>query len=83
MPTALTLGKKSPLHEVRKAFHQTGHVALRRVELGLDQDCVRIQGVVPSYYLKQMAQVVAIKVDGINRVENDLRVAGAFSGGIR
>lgn len=63
------------LSEVREAFHQTGYAPLRQVAVGMNEDCIRIAGVVPTYYLKQMAQVVAIRVDGVNRVENELEVA--------
>lgn len=33
-----------------------------------------LSGVVPSYYLKQIAQTVAAKIEGVMQVENRLEV---------
>lgn len=35
---------------------------------------VRIEGCVRSYYMKQMAQTIAIQVPGVEHIENDVEV---------
>lgn len=35
---------------------------------------VSLQGIVPSYFLKQKAQVVAMSVDGVQSIQNELVV---------
>lgn len=41
-------------------------------------DTIFLQGIVPSYYLKQIAQTVASEVDGVDRLVNELDVSRSF-----
>lgn len=59
---------------VLSALHQSEHPALRHVEVAVEGDHVLLRGWVPSYYLKQCAQVAAMKVAGVRTVHNVLRV---------
>lgn len=51
------------------------HAALRNVTYRVDEDTVILYGRVPSYYLKQLAQVKATTIPGIARVDNWIEVA--------
>ena len=59
---------------VQQALHLTGYGELRRVQVGCDGDAVTITGRVPTYYLKQLAQYVALEIPGIQNFRNDLQV---------
>jgi osmotically-inducible protein OsmY len=59
---------------VRQALEATGHTWLQRVAVVTEGGCVVLRGVVPSYYLKQLAQVTALAVPGVETLRNDLRV---------
>lgn len=61
---------------VRNALDKTGHGWLRRIEVGVESGCVVLRGRVPSFYLKQMAQVTVLAVPGADLVRNDLQVEG-------
>jgi hypothetical protein len=37
---------------------------------------VVVHGIIPSYYLKQMAQTVVLRLDGIHSVRNLVEVSG-------
>jgi osmotically-inducible protein OsmY len=42
----------------------------------VDNNRVILRGSVPSYHLKQLAQVHALRVEGVGRLENRLEVRG-------
>lgn len=52
----------------------TGYAALQNVYCEAREDTLILSGVVPSYYMKQVAQTVAGKMDGIKHIENCLEV---------
>ena len=61
--------------QIKEKLHFTQHSALRCVTFTIDEDTVVLFGRVPSYYLKQLAQVKVACVPGIERVDNRIEVA--------
>lgn len=61
----------------RAALEQTGYWHLRKVDLRSDGESLTIFGEVPSYFLKQLAQVAVMSIAGVRQVENRLSVAGS------
>jgi osmotically-inducible protein OsmY len=61
---------------VRSALAQTRHGWLLRVVVVSEGGRVVLQGKVPSYYLKQVAQTIAMAVPGVEVLRNELRVEG-------
>lgn len=59
------------MNQVASRFQACGHPSLRRVEVSVAVDAVTLQGTLPSFYMKQMAQALAKSVDGVARVVND------------
>lgn len=59
---------------VAVALDRTGHGWLRRVTATAAGGVVTLQGKVPSFYLKQLAQVVVTAVAGVELVRNELQV---------
>lgn len=68
------------VHELQQhvidALVNSGYAALAFVGCDIDGGRVILRGSVPSYHLKQLAQVHALRVDGVGRVENRLEVRG-------
>jgi osmotically-inducible protein OsmY len=58
------------------ALEKTGHGWLRRVVVLAEAEVIVLRGKVPSFYLKQMAQVTVMAVPGIELVRNELEVEG-------
>lgn len=60
-----------------KRLQSSGYAALRRLQCEVTEGVVIVQGVVASYFLKQMAQTLIQQLDGIQRVTNlvEVRVA--------
>src|SRR5262245_57127704 len=59
---------------VERALRETGHMPLRAVQVSTCGRLVILQGQVPTYYLKQIAQTATLGVPGVEMVCNDLEV---------
>lgn len=55
----------------------SSHLFLRHVRCGYDQGRLQLEGKVPSFYLKQLAQSLVQGVQGVERVDNRLTVVSA------
>jgi osmotically-inducible protein OsmY len=56
------------------ALVNSGYASLTCVGCEVDNNRVILRGSVPSYHLKQLAQVHALRVEGVARLENRLEV---------
>jgi osmotically-inducible protein OsmY len=66
---------KQLCEDIHRALLATGQMWLRDVVITSNADGrVILQGRVPSYYLKQMAQSVALAVVGVKSLENQIAV---------
>jgi osmotically-inducible protein OsmY len=61
--------------DVRAALRDSGHWELQRVAVTARGGRVRLDGLVRTFYVKQQAQTVAMSVDGVSRLENEVVVA--------
>jgi osmotically-inducible protein OsmY len=59
---------------VRDALRVTGYGSLRDIEVSVDERIVDLCGDVPSYHLKQIAQVTALATPGTHGIRNKLKV---------
>jgi osmotically-inducible protein OsmY len=57
-----------------QALVDSGYAALTFIDCDVDHNRVILRGSVPSYHLKQRAQVCVQRVEGIGRVDNRLEV---------
>ena len=55
-------------------FQSSGYIALRSLRCEVTDAVVIVHGVLPSYYLKQMAQTILHRLDGIESVLNLVEV---------
>jgi osmotically-inducible protein OsmY len=60
---------------VARALRAIGYPSLRAVDVSVGNRRVFLQGRVPSYYMKQVAQAVVLNVPGVTELQNDLDVA--------
>ncbi len=51
-----------------------GLISLRNVAVSVEERCVHLEGQVDTYYAKQLAQNAVLKVEGVERVINELDV---------
>jgi hypothetical protein len=56
------------------ALVESGYAALGRVDCRSAGDAIILHGIVPTYHLKQLAQVFVQRVHGVGRVVNRLDV---------
>lgn len=62
------------IDRAQSALATSPHLSRRRLKLEAKQGKLIVRGTVDSYYLKQMAQETLRKVDGVEKVENQLQV---------
>jgi osmotically-inducible protein OsmY len=60
---------------VERALRASGYGPLRALGVAVQARLVILSGPVPSYYLKQVAQAIALTVPGAHAVRNALHVA--------
>jgi osmotically-inducible protein OsmY len=60
---------------------RAGYAALRAVEVSAREQVVELRGHVPSFYMKQMAQVVTMAVRGVRELRNAIEVTRTGEGG--
>lgn len=66
----------SSLNErVAASLHARGYPSLNRIQCDADGDHVVLRGALGSFFLKQVAQDVAMKVPGVAQVTNQIEVA--------
>jgi osmotically-inducible protein OsmY len=59
---------------IERALRATGYGPLRCIEVAVQARLVVLRGRVPSYYLKQVAQTVALAIPGTHQIRNELNV---------
>ncbi len=72
-PTASpeALSQTGIANQVTSRLHACGHAPLRSLQVSAIPDAILLQGTLPTFYLKQMAQVLAKSVEGVDLVVND------------
>jgi osmotically-inducible protein OsmY len=60
--------------QIRQALQSKGHLSLRGLEFLTEDGLLILRGTVPSYYLKQLAQVTVFAVPGVAEVRNEVQV---------
>lgn len=55
-------------------LHSNPYLAGRRFQVRREADGVTLEGRVGSYFQKQMAQEIILRIDGVSRIDNRLQV---------
>jgi osmotically-inducible protein OsmY len=55
------------------------YLALKNVSCEYREGVLTLRGSLPSYYLKQMAQTAVARLDGVQRIVNEIEVNSARS----
>lgn len=58
-----------------QALRATGYCQLRHLQVYYEHGRITLQGQLPTYYLKQVAQSVILQVDGVREIDNDVRIS--------
>lgn len=67
------------VRNVEQALAASGYMQLRAVEVKVHEGLVTLKGRVPTYYLKQMAQSVAMQHEGVEMLQNNIEVVSTGS----
>jgi len=55
-------------------IHTSPYLAGRRFQVKREADGVTLEGRVGTYFQKQMAQEIILRIDGVSRIDNRLQV---------
>jgi osmotically-inducible protein OsmY len=61
--------------QVQGALTGNPYLSTKQFRIEAANGCVRLEGTVGSFYQKQMAQELLRRVDGVQRIENQLQVS--------
>jgi osmotically-inducible protein OsmY len=64
----------SSTERINRCLKHSSYTALRAVNCDTVRGCFVLGGSVPNFYLKQLAQEMAGKVVGLEKIENHIRV---------
>lgn len=59
---------------ITRRLQTSPYLSIRRVTCRFHEGMLRLQGRVPSYYLKQIAQTMVLEMDGVDEIDNQLEV---------
>ena len=59
---------------VWQALHASGYTQFRQLQVYFEHGRITLQGRLPTYYLKQVAQSAVLSVDGVRDIDNDVKV---------
>ncbi len=62
------------LEQIQGALSSSPYIPARQLHVEAADGLVRIEGTVGSFFQKQMAQEVVRRLDGVQRIENELQV---------
>jgi osmotically-inducible protein OsmY len=71
---ALASGGRAIDCEARERLRRSGYARLREITCEVFDELVVLRGILPSFYLKQVALAAVIDLDGVRRVDNQIRV---------
>jgi osmotically-inducible protein OsmY len=59
---------------IQSTFERLGYSQLSAIHCSTEGDRIRLHGQLDSFYLKQVAQSVAMKVAGTSQIQNEINV---------
>jgi osmotically-inducible protein OsmY len=71
---SVTPPKLSLEDRLKSTFEQLGYPQLSALECSAIGDLICLKGELSSFYLKQVAQSVAVKIPGVREVRNEIEV---------
>jgi hypothetical protein len=60
--------------DLQEQLRNSPYRSVRQLVCYTSKDCVIVSGTVPSYYLKQVAQSLTMRIVGLGQVRNDIQV---------
>jgi osmotically-inducible protein OsmY len=72
--TAPPVRRVDPADLAERALRNSPYLALRNVTCDCRDGVLTLRGCLPTYYLKQVAQAVVARLDGVRQVVNEIQV---------
>lgn len=65
--------------QVKRVLKTSGYAPLAKVRVLADRGEISLEGEVPTYFMKQVAQTQVMPIEGVRRLKNDLNVERQFN----
>jgi osmotically-inducible protein OsmY len=65
--------------EIIQGLGRSGYHVLSAVQCEVQEGEVSLSGVVPSFFMKQIAQTIILRMDSVKRLSNHLEVQSSFN----
>lgn len=62
------------VHEAQRRLEESSHHFRRSIQCEFESGTLYVSGAVPSFYLKQTAQSLLSDIDGVQQIQNEVRV---------
>jgi osmotically-inducible protein OsmY len=72
-----TVRRAEPADLAERALRNSPYLALRNIACECRDGMLTLRGCLPTYYLKQVAQAVVARVEGVRHVVNEIEVVCA------
>lgn len=74
-PAGGASGRRANVGELaERCLRSNAYLALKNISCEFKQGVLTLRGCLPSYYLKQIAQAAVARVEGVERIENQIEV---------
>ena len=74
METIKTKFAPSPADVAQRIFRESPYGSIRELQCSFRDGVLVITGRVSSYYLKQLAQIAVLHLEGVKRISNQIEV---------
>ncbi|MDH3717390.1 MAG: BON domain-containing protein [Planctomycetota bacterium] len=65
----------SVVAEVQRELRESPYLSMRRITCDYHEGVLTLRGNAPTYYVKQLAQTIALRTKGVDEVANRINVA--------
>lgn len=74
LPIRPVLLLSAGMSALQRQFRTSAYWSIRQLVCEIDSEQIVLRGTLPSYYLKQVAQSLAARVVGVERMHSDIEV---------
>lgn len=78
-PATFTGPDQQLVAQVKRVLKTSGYVPLSQVRVLAERGEVCLEGEVPTYFMKQLAQTHVLPIEGVRRLKNDISVERQYN----
>jgi len=72
----IAAGSQQIVEGAENRLRHNSYLALKNVHCDYNEGVLTLRGCLPTYYLKQIAQATVARLEGVQRIVNEIEVVG-------